>query len=682
MYISDLKFRLLILSLLFSFFGFSQMGPPSLRCISCNPFGDLTLTWVIPPDPSGQFISYEIYKSNTLTGTYTPIASISTYTVKTYTDVGANGNAQSRYYFMKTIYGSTSTNTSVASDTLRSIYLNLSDPNDGTALLIYNNIHNPRLSTSSGTFSIYRENPGPIWSNVKNTTALSMKDTITLCNVFYNYQVQLGDLSGCISSSNISGLNFKDLIPPDPKQDVLPSQNLIDSVSVSGGVSNIGWRPSTFPDCVGYVIYEFSGGSWKIIDTVYGRFNTSVTTTLSANNVSVKHCIASIDSCKNISPLGSAHSTIFLQTIYNMCERSAELKWNAYSNMLQGLLLYKIYVSVNGGVFTLLGNTSSTEYEHTGLEPGKTYCYQVRAFNTPNSITSTSNRACLVATAPSVSSFVYLHYATVDPDQNVSVSLLCDTINRCKGFNIYRSEDGITYDYNGFIAFNGNRNLIYRDTDVKTNEKFYFYKAVMLDSCGNARYTSNIGKTVMLRVRNDRDKIFNNLLSWDNYQGWQVGVAGYYLYRQVNGVMGTTPVDFIPAGINTYTDNVEDIVQESGKVGYYVTAVENFGNPYGLQGSSASNITEAYVEGSVFVPNAFAPKGENRIWKPVTQFVEKTDYKVSVFNRWGTKVFETTDENQGWDGSGMEDNTYAYILQYKNARGEFIELKGTVTIIR
>jgi gliding motility-associated-like protein len=66
----------------------------------------------------------------------------------------------------------------------------------------------------------------------------------------------------------------------------------------------------------------------------------------------------------------------------------------------------------------------------------------------------------------------------------------------------------------------------------------------------------------------------------------------------------------------------------------------------------------------------------------VTQFVEKTDYRVSVFNRWGIKVFETTDENHGWDGSGLDDNTYVYILQYKNARGEFIELKGTITMVR
>lgn len=660
----------------------AQVGPPSLRCISCNAGGDLTLTWLIPSDPLGEFQRYEIFYSPTLTGTYTNIGSVNTYTVKSFTHVGAGGNTQSKYYFVKTVWGSTSTNTSVASDTLRSIFLNLTNPPNGTAYLIYNNLHTPKLSSSGSNFNIYRENPTPSWVNIENTPALTYSDTISVCSIFYNYQIQQSDLSGCVSTSNVSGNIFHDQIAPDFNPVLYPSHDLIDSVSVSGGVSTIGWEPSTFSDCIGYVIYYNTGTQWKTIDTVFGRYNTSVTTTISATNASIRHCIASIDSCGNISPLGTDHATLYLQTEYDICGRKANLSWNAYANMKKGVLQYKIYCSVNGGVYTYLGVTSSTSYEHTGLETNKTYCYQVRAMNTPKTITSTSNRSCLVATAPTVTSFVYLKTVSVEADNSVSVSLYNDTLKSCKGFNIFRSEDGTTYNYNGFVAYNGQRNNLYRDNDVKPKEKNYYYKAVILDSCGNSRFTSNIGKTVLLKVKNDKDKLFNNCLSWDNYQGWQAGIAGYYVYREVNGQRETTPVDFVPAGINSYTDNVEDIVKESGKVGYYVMAVENFGNTYGLIGTSNSNIAEAYVEGEVYVPNAFAPKGENRVWKPVTQFVEKSDYHVRVYNRWGTLVFETSDEDKGWDGSGMEDNIYVYVIQYKNARGEFIELKGTITMIR
>lgn len=672
-----MRVLLVILLLAFSNLYKSQVvGPPSFRCIECNAAGDLKLTWVIPADPTGKFFSYEIFKANVYAGPYISIGVVTTYTQTSFTHVGANGNASAKYYFIKTHSGTTGTVVSGSSDTLRSMFLNLTNPGDGTALLGYNNLHQPKLSTSATQFKIYREK-SPVWANIKNTSALSYKDTISICNVFYNYQIQLTDASGCISTSNISGGNFKDLTPPKLAQ--------LDSVSVNcAGQSILGWEPSTSVDCFGYVIYEFKANTWQSIDTVYGINNTIYSyTSTAANGASIPYCIASIDSCGNVSQLGAAHNTINLKAKYDVCARATSLKWNPYKNLPLGVSHYQVYCSINAGPYLSIGSTNDSTFLHTGLTPGKTYCYKVRVFSSFGTYSSASNCFCLVATAPPASSFVYLKSASVDMNQSVTVTLYCDTLVPCKGFQLYRSDDGAgNFNSVGFISYTGNSQLTFNDGNVSPSAKNYFYKAEVIDSCGNSRFSSNIGKTVVLKVVNNNDKIFENNLSWDDYYTYNGGVAGYYVYRIINEVPDPNPVNFVPFGMTTYTDNVEDIVSESGKVGYYVTAVEGFGNAYGLIGSANSNISEAYVEGKVFVPGAFAPKGVNRIWKPVTQFVEKTDYHVQVFNRWGEKVWETTDEDQGWDGSGLEDNTYVYILQYKNARGEFIEMKGTVTMVR
>lgn len=655
-----------------------MVGPPSFRCIECSATGDLKLTWIAPADPTGKFNSYVIYRSNLFASGYSSIAVISTYTITSYNDVGANGNFASKYYYIKTLSGPTGTVVSNSSDTLRSLYLNLTNPANGTALLNYNNLHLPKLSTSGTQFKIYRENPTPTWVNIKNTSALSYKDTISVCNVFYNYQIQLSDASGCMSTSNVSGAVFQDKISP-----FLP---VLDSVSVNAaGQSILGWNASSSVDCFGYVVYQYTGSSWQPIDTIYGINNTIFSyTSTAANGSSQYYCIAAIDSCGNISPLGTPQKTMHLKTNYSVCSRKADLKWNAYRNIPLGVSHYQVYCSTNAGPYLYLGSTIDTTYQHNNLVTGKNYCYMVRVFNTFGGITATSNRSCLVATAPPSSSFVYLKSASVNAgNSSITVSLFCDTTIACKGFNIYKlDDDGYVYNSIGFVTYTGFSNLSFTDTDVKPAAKNYYYRAEVIDSCGNSRYVSNIGKTVLLKVKNSNEKIFENNLSWDNYSTWLGGVAGYNLYRVVNDTMVSAPVDFIPVGINTYTDNVEDIVSESGKIGYVVVAVEGFGNPHGIIAASNSNKAEAYVEGKVFVPGAFAPKGVNRIWKPVTQFVEKTDYKVTVFDRWGQKVFETTDEDQGWDGSGYEDNTYVYLLQYKNSRGEFIEMKGTVTMVR
>ncbi len=653
----------------------AQVNAPDLRCISCNAAGDLTLTWIVPPDPSAQFFSYEIYHSIAYGGPYTIAGTVNTRTINTFTHLGAGGNVQSQFYYVITKWGAAGASGSTAVDTLKSIFLNLTNTS-GVAGLSYNNLHTPKLPTSSANFKINREYPTLTWTNIKNTTALNYNDTVTICTAILKYQIEESDAVGCVSSSNIQASLFKDLTPP--------KNAFLDSVSVNaGGQTYLGWNPSPSGDCTGYVIYQQNGaGAWIPIDTVYGLNNTAYTTTnTTSNNSSVNYCIAAIDSCKNISPLGTAQQTIFLKAKYDLCGRSAQLTWNNYQNLPLGILKYNVYCSVNAGPYNFVGSTNSNSYTHGGLVPSKTYCYVVRVFNVPQVITSTSNLSCFIASAPPATSFVYVKTATVAFAQYINVNLFSDTLKPCKGFNLYKSDDGINFNIIAFLPYSPNGFSAYSDVDVRPSEKNYFYKAEIVDSCGNSRYMSNTGKTILLKVKNDNTFIFNNNLSWDNYSSWLGGVAGYNIFRVINDSAQVAPVDFVPVGTTTYTDNVEDVYPESGKIGYFVQAVENFGNPYGFTDASASNVAYCYVEATVFVPSSFAPKGKNNIWLPKSQFVEKSDYSVRVFNRWGEQVFDTGEDNKGWDGSNMESGTYVYLIEYRNARGEFVQLKGTVTML-
>ncbi len=54
---------------------------------------------------------------------------------------------------------------------------------------------------------------------------------------------------------------------------------------------------------------------------------------------------------------------------------------------------------------------------------------------------------------------------------------------------------------------------------------------------------------------------------------------------------------------------------------------------------------------AMYVPNAFTPNGDERndVFLPVVRSVKKYDLK--IFDRWGKMIFQTTDPNQGWDGT-------------------------------
>ena len=58
----------------------------------------------------------------------------------------------------------------------------------------------------------------------------------------------------------------------------------------------------------------------------------------------------------------------------------------------------------------------------------------------------------------------------------------------------------------------------------------------------------------------------------------------------------------------------------------------------------------------------------------------------TIWNRWGQKVFETTDRNKGWDGkvkgAVQPMDVYAYTLNVEFFDGAKTTMKGDITLIR
>lgn len=94
------------------------------------------------------------------------------------------------------------------------------------------------------------------------------------------------------------------------------------------------------------------------------------------------------------------------------------------------------------------------------------------------------------------------------------------------------------------------------------------------------------------------------------------------------------------------------------------------------------------VNGDVVVyPTAFTPNGDgiNDELLPLGTSQVKT-ISVQIWNRWGERVFYSTDPTKGWDGNykGTEAPTgvYAYLINYTNIKDEAITLKGNITLVR
>jgi hypothetical protein len=111
---------------------------------------------------------------------------------------------------------------------------------------------------------------------------------------------------------------------------------------------------------------------------------------------------------------------------------------------------------------------------------------------------------------------------------------------------------------------------------------------------------------------------------------------------------------------------------------------------------TAQIVVSARNGGYIKIPNAFSPaesgptgghgmSGYNDVFLPIMQGVKT--YKMQIFDRWGTKIFETTNPDVGWDGynksgSLMSAGVYVYKIEVTLSDGSNDTRMGDVGLIR
>ena len=254
-------------------------------------------------------------------------------------------------------------------------------------------------------------------------------------------------------------------------------------------------------------------------------------------------------------------------------------------------------------------------------------------------------------------------------------------------FVVQRSIDNINFDSIALVdaPINPFAIMSYTDNDVETNLRSYYYRIVPVDICG-ARTLTNIGRTIFLQVESRFD--FVNDLDWNAYEGWGAGIFKYKVKRSFNNNWDEIQTFYFKN--YSYDDDVSNENSLDGTFCYQIEAAENY-NTLPAQWlsdavTSSSNIVCVTQYPSIYVPNAFSPKGLNKIFKPVMLFADGSTYNMVIYNRWGHKVFETTNVDIGWDGKFngklAPQGIYVYIIQFTNPDGNTYRKQGPVFLWR
>ena len=670
-----------------------SIDPPELKCASINANGEVVLNYLPPVINGGNFDSYEIYHSTSAAGPFNLVGTVPDYNTLSFTHT--NPASPPGYYYVaaRNDCGLLST----PSETLHPMHLTLTSNNSTAGIsvnLSWNPISNPLPGTSTGIYEVYKEQPPGNWQQIGTTANTTFSDIITTCSATANYRIELPDASGCTSVSNVEGGTFAD----QSNADVI----VLENVTVDpNDDAVINWQASTLSDITQYHILIDQNGSWTSVGTVNAPATTYTYVNSNAANQSERFKVISEDNCTNLSDqaLVVPHNTIYLSNTFDACLGINELEWVPYDGWANGVDAYNLYLTETppGGVpgprtlLATLGPNTST-YTHSNLSNGHTYCYEVEATTVPDVFTSISNELCLVATNPIRPNWQYLSQVSV---QNGALELegYVDPAADVLNYHIERSDalNGLYQTIGTVPQANPAADFIHYTDFSADVKKRYFYRLMLEDPCGNKNDISeNIAGNILLQAVAEGN--LHTHLRWNPYEEFEGGVEGYNIYRSVDNELNMTQVAQVSGTDTSYVDDVSDYTTTTGTFCYYVEAIEGPAggvNSYGFNRSSRSNVMCVNHKARVFIPKAFVPDSKrmvNRVFKPQGIFMKEGSYELFVLNRWGQKIFSTTDPNQGWDGSFQGKpapmGVYMYHLKYASLEGIPIEQRDFFTLVR
>lgn len=188
-------------------------------------------------------------------------------------------------------------------------------------------------------------------------------------------------------------------------------------------------------------------------------------------------------------------------------------------------------------------------------------------------------------------------------------------------------------------------------------------------------------------------------------------VRKYYL-KVTNEMTGCQAVDSVTLGFDSLDLNLglDTTICEGSSITFVAGVIKqgtsynwNFGNnspTIRVTQPGQYSVTKKNACGSVsdtvdlrlkvcfcdyYLPNAFSPDGNaTNEYFPYENLESAID--LTIYNRWGEKLYEGLDITRGWDGTYkgeiVQQDVYMYMIKYKNCRGRIVLKYGTFTLLR
>jgi gliding motility-associated-like protein len=236
-------------------------------------------------------------------------------------------------------------------------------------------------------------------------------------------------------------------------------------------------------------------------------------------------------------------------------------------------------------------------------------------------------------------------------------------IAQISGINRICQQDVVTLTASGGDSYIWNTTETSQNIEVMPMQTTTYSVIAIKNICSDTAYfTLNVDPKPNLTITHDTTIIIGMSLPL------QVSGANTYIW---------TPVTYLSCSSCNNPNT-----RPSETIEYCVEGI----NTFGCSDTACVVVTVDKECGETFVPSAFSPNGDgnNDVLYVRGKCVKSMSFM--VFNRWGEKVFESTDPDNGWDGSfrgkALDTGVFVYVLKAEYYNGVIINQKGNITLVR
>lgn len=465
-----------------------------------------------------------------------------------------------------------------------------------------------------------------------------------------------------------------------------PEGSPIIFVDIENGKTFLEWLPSPSPEVVGYVIYKTTPLGISPIDTV--DINTLSYSDLDSdpNTQTENYYVIGIDACGTTGFLANPHQTVLINGEISVCDQNIRLNWNLYQGWA-GIEKQEVWAAIDGDppilLQTLIGTDTSTFVPD--LIDEANYCFFLESYDAITGASSTSNEICLIADVFANVKFLEVKNVSVTGSNQAVLSWQWNQDAELSDYTISSSSNNSDFQAVETLAppnslpLNNN----YTDATAAVDQGPVYYKINTTDQCGDSK-ESNIG--VSIHLSGQAGNNLSNDLIWTPFVLDNATTNQYEIFR-----VGTNAIEsagMVEADVFAFSDPVNPSQPSDAMLCYYVVATSDIVLNNGTTESIRSQSNTICIEQptGILAPNAFAPAGINYEFRPLLIFGEAAEYNMTIWDRWGQKIFETDDLLVGWTGRQgfreLPSAVYTYRIQVTQMSGRVVEETGTVTLVR